>query len=95
MYSTNYFDDFFDEGQAVKAFADRVPQSEAMMASLAFHAERAGGELPRLRDRRNLLVFYGMGGIGKTTLRPDWRTGLTGGCGIPGIGARRPSRTTW
>lgn len=80
MYAIN----FFDERQAVTAFADRVPQSEAIAASLAFHAERAGGDLPRLRDRRNVLVFYGMGGIGKTTLSARLESWINGTLRDPG-----------
>lgn len=65
---TEFDVDFFEERQAATAFADRVPQSEAMAASLAFHAQQAGGDLRRIPDRRNVLVYYGIGGIGKTTL---------------------------
>lgn len=78
MYEINFFDESSDERQAVKAFADRIPQSEAIAASLVFHAERAAGDLPRLRARRNVLVFYGMGGIGKTTLSSRLESWING-----------------
>lgn len=74
MYDVN----FFDEKQAVAAFADRVPQSVAMADALEFHANRSSGNLTAIPNRRNVLMFYGMGGIGKTTLSDrleDWIKG--------------------
>lgn len=64
MYDVN----FFDEKQAITAFADRVPQSVAMAAALEFHANRSSGNLTAIPNRRNVLMFFGIGGIGKTTL---------------------------
>lgn len=74
MYDVN----FFDEKQAVSAFADRVPQSVAMANALEFHANRSSGNLTAIPDRRNVLMYFGMGGIGKTTLSDrleDWIKG--------------------
>jgi tetratricopeptide (TPR) repeat protein len=50
-------------------FTDRVDEAAAFWSSLAAVYERQGGDvLDSRRPRRNVLVFYGVGGIGKTTL---------------------------
>ena len=50
MYDAN----FFDEPQAITAFADRVPQSVAMAKALEYHANRSSGNLAAIPNRRNV-----------------------------------------
>ncbi|NYE18653.1 tetratricopeptide repeat protein [Microbacterium immunditiarum] len=49
-------------------FTDRVEESEAFDASLAAHRRRLDQEAGESPRGRNVLVFHGMGGIGKSAL---------------------------
>lgn len=67
LFSTN------DQGLASQeAFTNRQAQWEAVAAALAEHLQRTGDPAFDVEDlevpRRNVLVFHGVGGIGKTTL---------------------------
>ncbi|GGX29512.1 ATP/GTP-binding protein [Streptomyces chryseus] len=77
LFSTN------DRGlQAVEAFTNRQLQWELVAAALAEHLRRiteAGFEVEDLeRPRHNVMVFHGVGGIGKTTLSRKLEAALAG-----------------
>ncbi|MFE9333046.1 ATP/GTP-binding protein [Streptomyces sp. NPDC006925] len=60
------------EVKAVDFFADRRDEWDTVVASLVRHTQRVRGAGFSVEDleapRRNVLVFYGVGGIGKSTL---------------------------
>lgn len=65
-------------GSASFAFADRVTQSRAMADSLRAHAERVWAGDINPNSNRNVLVFHGMGGQGKTELSQRLEQWVTG-----------------
>lgn len=64
------FDRIFEpQYRAVDLFTDRLHESEVFTNSLLRHVERvADGAAAFSQPRRNVLSFYGVGGIGKTEL---------------------------
>ncbi|ANZ14812.1 ATP/GTP-binding protein [Streptomyces noursei ATCC 11455] len=77
MFSTN------DRGLAAQeAFTNRQAQWEAVAAALAEHLQRIGDPAFDVEDleasRRNVIVFHGVGGIGKTTLSRKVEAALAG-----------------
>ncbi|MEU3600262.1 ATP/GTP-binding protein [Streptomyces sp. NPDC006798] len=76
------------EVNAVDYFADRRDEWLTVAAALASHRERVDGPGFDVEDletaRRNALVFYGVGGIGKTTLSRGIAEHLVGGEGHRG-----------
>ncbi|MEU8949693.1 ATP/GTP-binding protein [Streptomyces sp. NPDC048489] len=84
LFSTN------DRGvQATEAFTNRSSQWETVAAALTEHLERIGAPGFDPEDleapRTNMLVFHGVGGIGKTTLSRALEAALTDA-------GRRPSQ---
>lgn len=61
-------DDDRGDGLASYLFVDRVHDSEALRVSLLAHLERVRIDTITARDNENVLVFYGLGGMGKTRL---------------------------
>ncbi|MDZ5447215.1 tetratricopeptide repeat protein [Micromonospora sp. 4G57] len=79
------FDDLFDpQYAAVDLFTNRVPENRVFADAVLMHLERVLDGVAILGDpvRRNVVSFYGIGGIGKTMLSQrleDWLRGeLTG-----------------
>ncbi len=77
LFSTN------DRGlQAVEAFTNRQLQWELVAAALSEHLRRiteSGFDVEDLeRPRHNVMVFHGVGGIGKTTLSRKLEAALAG-----------------
>ncbi|MFF0659520.1 hypothetical protein [Micromonospora tulbaghiae] len=67
------FDELFDNdhvGAATDLFTDRVAENVAFEGAVLHHLERLMGQTAVLANpaRDNVLVYYGVGGIGKTTL---------------------------
>jgi hypothetical protein len=61
------------------AFADRIPQSEALAASVAHQRRALSGEIQIDRTgRTNVLVFYGGGGVGKSGLSQQLERWVSG-----------------
>lgn len=87
------FDRIFDpEYSATDLFTDRAAEYEVFERALARHADHvlAGEATLDAAVRRNVMAFYGVGGIGKTELSrrlartlgarragPAWRVGRT------------------
>lgn len=65
-------------GSASYAFADRVPESRAMADSLQAHMARVWANEIDPQANRNVLVFHGMGGQGKTELSLRLERWITG-----------------
>lgn len=77
LFSTN------DRGlEAVEAFTNRQLQWELVAAALSEHlrliTESAFDVEDLERPRHNVMVFHGVGGIGKTTLSPKLEAALAG-----------------
>ncbi|MGW0538153.1 ATP/GTP-binding protein [Streptomyces sp. NPDC003032] len=77
LFSTN------DRGlRAVEAFTNRQVQWELVAAALAEHLRQVTGPGFDVEDlecpRRNVMVFHGVGGIGKTTLSRKLEAALAG-----------------
>lgn len=89
MFSTNDRQLGTDE-----AFTNRQMQWEAVAAAVAEHVQRTGEAAFDVEDleapRRNVLVFHGVGGIGKTTLSRKLEASLASSEGRP---AQWPSHT--
>ncbi len=65
--------------RAQGAFTDREPECEAFHAAILSHEENVwSGVLGYGRPRRNVLVFHGLAGIGKTTLSTTLQGWLNG-----------------
>jgi hypothetical protein len=81
------FDHVFDPGySAPDLFVNRLPESQAFARALFAHAERVFSGNATLGDvaRRNVLTFYGVGGIGKTELSRRLEGWLLGELAMPG-----------
>lgn len=83
----NDFDRVFDPAySAVDLFTDRRAEHEVFECSLARHADEvlAGQSTLARASRRNVLTFYGIGGIGKTELSRRLERWVTGNLASPG-----------
>jgi putative ribosome biogenesis GTPase RsgA len=50
------------------AFVDRVPEAQALAAALVQYRARMDADTISTRELRNVLVFFGDGGVGKSEL---------------------------
>jgi len=81
------FDRVFDaEYSAVDLFTNRCAEHEIFEFALVRHAEEVLAGRARLADasRRNVLTFYGIGGIGKTELSRRLERWVLGDLASPG-----------
>ncbi len=69
--------------EALGGFVDRVPESEALARSLDLHRHRIDTDSIDIQQFRNVLVFHGSGGVGKTELSNRLATWLSHGAGSP------------
>ncbi|MEV8223144.1 hypothetical protein AB0P16_11875 [Dietzia maris] len=75
------------EQRASNFFVDRVDQSQAFSESVLALHRRLGDAEPDVGHRDNVLVFYGLGGIGKTSLSRRLQRWITGRLETPDWGA--------
>ncbi|WP_238009508.1 hypothetical protein KZZ52_27090 [Dactylosporangium sp. AC04546] len=83
---------FDPEYAAVDLFTDRVGESKALADALLHHVERmvAGAATPTTSERHNVLVYYGIGGVGKTELSRRLERWINGDLADPGEWLPRP-----
>ena len=75
-------DELIDEESAASfLFSDRVPESKALSDSLYAHQRRVWADQISAGFEPNVLVFYGMGGVGKSRLSERLEAWLTGSLG--------------
>lgn len=87
---------------AADTFTDRVPEAEAFAAMVQSHLVRLSSdpEVGVERARDNVLVFYGLGGLGKTSLSERFEDWMAGSLpddqdwGAPPDAGERPVLTT-
>lgn len=64
--------------KAATRFTDRAPESEALRESLRVHRRAIDGDQINGIVMNNILVFYGVGGVGKSTLSEHMEAWITG-----------------